>query len=79
MLVAKLPAMYFSLIPVQIIKKFSIIKLIPLLAAKIIFVSIAFFSFYYGLKKYESENLITKKFDLLLKKRYNLKIIDLNI
>jgi ABC-2 type transport system permease protein len=61
LLLTVLPAMYFSFIPVQIIKEFSIIKLIQLLAANIIFVSIAFFSFYYGLKKYESGNLITKK------------------
>lgn len=56
-----IPAMYFSFLPVRLIKEFSIFSFLFLLIADTGFVLAAHIVFYKGLKRYESGNLISKK------------------
>ena len=56
-----IPAMYFSFLPVRLIKEFSMVSFLFLLIADMSFVLAAYAVFYKGLKRYESGNLISKK------------------
>ncbi|HOO31565.1 MAG TPA: ABC-2 family transporter protein [Thermotogota bacterium] len=56
-----IPSMYFSFIPISIIKEFNLLSVLILVAAAIIFMGIGILLFKRGLKKYESGNLIVKR------------------
>lgn len=56
-----IPAGIIGYIPVELIKKFTLERLFLLLASSIALFSLACFTFYEGLKKYESGNTFTHK------------------
>lgn len=56
-----IPAAFMVYIPARIINSFSIVLLLEVLSAAIIWISIAYVIFYRGIKKYESGNLIINK------------------
>jgi ABC-2 type transport system permease protein len=56
-----IPAVFIVYIPASVIKQFSIIMMLEVLVVAVIWVVIAYFIFYQGLKRYESGNLIVNK------------------
>lgn len=56
-----IPAAFMVYIPASVIESFSILKLLLVIGATLLWVAIAYFTFYKGLKKYESGNLIVNK------------------
>lgn len=56
-----IPAAFMVYIPASAINQFSIIKLVEVLGAAVVWVFIAFTMFHKGLKRYESGNLIVNK------------------
>ncbi len=56
-----IPSMYFSFIPISIIKEFNLLNFIYLAVAAAIFMGLGILAFKKGLKKYESGNLIVKR------------------
>lgn len=56
-----IPTAFIVYIPVEVIKQFSMVSLIKVLAITILWIVIAYVMFYRGLKKYESGNLIVSK------------------
>lgn len=56
-----IPAVFIVYIPASVIKQFSITMMLEVLGVAVIWVVIAYFIFYQGLKKYESGNLIVNK------------------
>jgi len=56
-----IPSMYFSFIPISIIKEFNLLSVLALLGAAALFMGTGILMFKHGLKKYESGNLIVKR------------------
>jgi ABC-2 type transport system permease protein len=56
-----IPSMYFSFIPITIIKDFNLLSVFILVIAAVSFMGLGVFTFKRGLRKYESGNLIVKR------------------
>lgn len=56
-----IPAIFIVHIPAEIIKSFSAVKLLWILTMALLWVVLAYFMFYRGLKRYESGNLMVNK------------------
>lgn len=56
-----IPSAFIVYIPAEVIKQFSVLKLIGVLGIALVWITIAYGMFYRGLKKYESGNLIVSK------------------
>ena len=56
-----IPAAYVAHVPVKLMKEFSFVGLIVMLIAAVFFVSLMFFLYNKGLKKYESGNGVTRR------------------